>query len=109
MPNGRVKWFNNSKGYGFILADAGGEDLFVHYSSIQMEGYRTLKAGEPVAFDTVPADRGFHAVAVHRLEVTEPADSAPARSQSASHGDADAQVTQPQSKHVEASTRASAD
>ena len=66
MPQGRVKWFNNSKGYGFIVADGGGEDLFVHYSSIQMDGYRTLKAGEAVAFDTVPADRGFHAVAVQR-------------------------------------------
>lgn len=75
MPNGRVKWFNNSKGYGFILADGGGEDLFVHYSSIQMEGYRTLKAGEPVAFDTVPAERGFHAVAVHRLEAPDAVDS----------------------------------
>lgn len=105
MPNGRVKWFNNSKGYGFILADAGGEDLFVHYSSIQMEGYRTLKAGEAVAFDTVPADRGFHAVAVHRLEVTEPA----ASDQSTNAGETDAETTHEPAKQVEASTQASSD
>lgn len=75
MPIGRVKWFNNSKGYGFILADRddgsqddAGEDLFVHYSSIQMDGYRTLKAGEAVEFDLQRADRGYHAVNVRRAE-----------------------------------------
>ena len=80
MPSGRVKWFNNSKGYGFILADAqagedgsafdgAGEDLFVHYSSVQMDGYRTLKAGEAVEFDLLRADRGFHAVNVRKAAV----------------------------------------
>ncbi len=78
MPSGRVKWFNTSKGYGFVLADAevladgraaegAGEDLFVHYSSIQMDGYRSLKAGEAVAFDLQRADRGYHAVNVRRI------------------------------------------
>lgn len=83
MPNGRVKWFNNTKGYGFVLADEGegvaaahGADLFVHFSSIQMDGYRTLRAGEPVAFDVVPAERGFHAVNVRRLAPPESAHSA---------------------------------
>ncbi|WP_305080500.1 cold shock domain-containing protein CspD [Microbulbifer guangxiensis] len=61
MPTGTVKWFNNAKGYGFILADEGGEDLFAHYSAIQMEGYRTLKAGQQVSFDIIKGDKGYHA------------------------------------------------
>lgn len=61
MPTGTVKWFNNAKGYGFILADEGGEDLFAHYSAIQMEGYRTLKAGQQVIFDIIKGDKGYHA------------------------------------------------
>ena len=48
MPVGTVKWFNNSKGYGFIVEEGGTEDLFAHFSSIQMEGYKTLKAGQAV-------------------------------------------------------------
>ncbi len=62
MPNGKVKWFNNAKGYGFILPDHGGEDLFAHYSSIQMEGYKTLKAGQAVEFDLIQGPKGQHAV-----------------------------------------------
>lgn len=61
MPTGTVKWFNNAKGYGFILSDEGGEDLFAHYSAIMMDGYKTLKAGQPVTFDTIPGDKGLHA------------------------------------------------
>ena len=67
MAVGRVKWFNNAKGYGFILQEDGGEDLFAHYSSIQMDGYRTLKAGQEVEFEIIPADRGFHAINIRRL------------------------------------------
>lgn len=62
MPTGKVKWFNNAKGYGFIIAEEQDEDLFAHYSSIQMEGYKTLKAGQTVHFDTTPSDKGLHAV-----------------------------------------------
>lgn len=62
MPTGTVKWFNNAKGYGFILADEGGEDLFAHYSAIQMEGYKTLKAGQTVSFEITKGDKGLHAV-----------------------------------------------
>jgi len=62
MATGKVKWFNNQKGYGFILAHTGGEDLFVHYSSIQMDGYRTLKAGQSVEFDVQQGPKGLHAV-----------------------------------------------
>jgi cold shock protein len=59
---GKVKWFNNAKGYGFILPIGGGDDLFVHYSSIQMEGYKTLKAGQDVEFDLLEGPKGNHAV-----------------------------------------------
>jgi len=59
MPRGTVKWFNNAKGFGFILPDEGGSDLFAHYSSIEMEGYRTLKAGQVVSFDIEEGDKGL--------------------------------------------------
>jgi cold shock protein len=62
MPTGTVKWFNNAKGYGFILSDEGNEDLFAHYSTITMEGYKTLKAGQQVTFDIIRGDKGLHAV-----------------------------------------------
>ncbi len=62
MLSGKVKWFNNAKGYGFILADGRDEDLFAHYSAIQMDGYKTLKAGQPVSFDVVQGPKGLHAV-----------------------------------------------
>jgi cold shock protein len=62
MPTGTVKWFNNAKGYGFILAENGNEDLFAHYSVIAMEGYKTLKAGQSVSFDIIKGDKGLHAV-----------------------------------------------
>ncbi len=51
MEKGTVKWFNNAKGFGFICPEGGGEDIFAHYSTIQMDGYRTLKAGQSVQFD----------------------------------------------------------
>lgn len=62
MATGKVKWFNNAKGYGFILPEGGGEDLFAHYSSIQMDGYKTLKAGQDVEFDVLEGPKGYHAV-----------------------------------------------
>ncbi|MBV1914853.1 MAG: cold shock domain-containing protein [Pseudomonadales bacterium] len=61
MHHGTVKWFNNSKGYGFIIPEQGGRDLFVHYSSINMEGYKTLKAGQPVQYDVIDGPKGQHA------------------------------------------------
>ena len=62
MLSGKVKWFNNAKGYGFIVADGNDEDLFAHYSAIQMDGYKTLKAGQPVSFDILQGPKGLHAV-----------------------------------------------
>lgn len=70
MPVGKVKWFNNAKGFGFVICDEHDEDLFAHYSSIQMEGYKTLKAGQTVEFDTVKAERGIHAVNIRVLTET---------------------------------------
>lgn len=61
MPRGTVKWFNNAKGFGFILPDNGGDDLFAHYSSIEMDGYKTLKAGQAVSFEIEDGDKGAHA------------------------------------------------
>ena len=62
MPEGTVKWFNADKGFGFIAPNDGGDDLFVHFSAITMEGYKTLKAGQPVTFEKKPSDKGVHAV-----------------------------------------------
>lgn len=67
MAIGKVKWFNNAKGYGFVLPEEGGEDLFVHYSAIQMDGYKTLKAGQDVQFDIVEGPKGLHAVNIQDL------------------------------------------
>jgi CspA family cold shock protein len=62
MPQGTVKWFNNAKGYGFLLSDDGsGDDIFAHYSAIEMEGYKTLKAGQSVIFDLIQGSKGVHA------------------------------------------------
>ncbi|OUR92489.1 cold-shock protein [Gammaproteobacteria bacterium 42_54_T18] len=62
MATGKVKWFNNAKGYGFIRPDDDGDDLFVHYSYIVMDGYKSLKAGQLITFDTREAPKGLHAV-----------------------------------------------
>lgn len=61
MSTGQVKWFNNAKGFGFILPDEGGDDLFAHYSAIGMDGYKTLKAGQQVEFDAIEGPKGLHA------------------------------------------------
>lgn len=76
MATGKVKWFNNAKGYGFILPEGGGEDLFVHYSSIQMEGYKTLKAGQDVDFDVLAGPKGHHAVNIRTSDSDGIADDA---------------------------------
>ena len=68
MPHttGKVKWFNDQKGFGFILGE-GGQDIFVHHTSIVSEGFRTLKEGESVEFDTEPGPKGLKATNVKRL------------------------------------------
>ena len=80
MPTGTVKWFNNAKGYGFILSDEGGDDLFAHYSSISMEGYKTLKAGQAVTFDVIEGAKGLHATNIQlpsKMKPVPPAVAAP--------------------------------
>lgn len=72
MARGKVKWFNNAKGYGFIRPDTGGDDLFVHYSYINMDGYKSLKAGEPIEYDIREAPKGLHAINVVCLEERSP-------------------------------------
>ena len=66
--SGTVKWFNNAKGYGFIVEDGGEVDMFAHYSAIAMEGYKTLKAGQAVLFDTKEVDNGIHAINISTVE-----------------------------------------
>ena len=58
VEQGTVKRFNDSKGFGFIAPASGGKDLFVHMSGIKMEGFKTLKDGQPVDFETGTSDRG---------------------------------------------------
>lgn len=65
MASGRVKWFDNKKGFGFISNEAG-TDVFVHYSAIQTAGFKTLKEGEPVLFEEVEGDKGLKAQNVQR-------------------------------------------
>ena len=67
--SGKVKWFNNAKGYGFINEDGKTEDLFAHYSAIQMDGYKTLKAGQSVTFEIIQGPKGLHAVAIDNANV----------------------------------------
>ena len=69
MEMGTVKWFNNAKGVGFICPEGGGEDIFAHYSTIQMDGYRTLKAGQSVQFDVHQGPKGNHASVIVPVEV----------------------------------------
>jgi CspA family cold shock protein len=68
MPNGRVKFFNDRKGWGFIEPEGGGEDIFVHYSAIDGEGYRTLTDGDRVEFEVVNGDKGLQARRVAKVE-----------------------------------------
>jgi CspA family cold shock protein len=61
MATGIVKWFSNAKGYGFISPDEGGDDIFAHFSSIEMEGYKSLKEGQRVQFDVSTGPKGLQA------------------------------------------------
>lgn len=68
MQKGVVKWFNNAKGYGFILSESDSGDIFAHYSAIEMDGYKTLKAGQRVCFETEDGPKGLHAINIQADE-----------------------------------------
>lgn len=80
---GKVKWFNNAKGYGFIIEDGQSEDLFAHYSAIKMDGYKTLKAGQAVNFEIIQGPKGLHAVEIATASETQT--SAPADTPNLTH------------------------
>lgn len=73
MPAGTVKWFNDSKGFGFIEPEGGGADVFAHFSAVQMDGFRTLKQGSRVSYEVVKGPKGDLAQNIQPL----PADTAP--------------------------------
>ena len=64
MQSGTVKWFNNAKGYGFIVPESGGEDVFVHYSTIDGAGFKTLKEGQVVQYEASESPRGVQTTRV---------------------------------------------
>jgi CspA family cold shock protein len=66
MATGRVKWFNAEKGFGFIVPDDGSDDVFVHFSAITMEGYKTLEEGERVNYEVTQGPKGPQAANVSR-------------------------------------------
>ena len=66
MASGKVKWFDNKKGFGFIAQESG-QDVFVHHTSITGGGFKTLNEGEEVTFDVIPSDKGLKAQNVQRL------------------------------------------
>lgn len=86
MANGTVKWFNDAKGFGFIEPEGGGEDIFVHFSAIQMEGFRTLKQGSRVSFEMVQGPKGKLAQNITLVEL---------RSQASARAETAAQATVP--------------
>jgi len=67
MATGKVKWFNDQKGFGFITPDEGGEDLFAHHSEIQMGGFKSLKEGEGVEFEVTDGPKGPQAANVIKV------------------------------------------
>lgn len=75
MPIGTVKWFNDAKGFGFIEPEGGGDDVFAHFSAIQMDGFRTLKQGSKVSYDLVQGPKGQLA---QNIVAVEPAPRQPA-------------------------------
>ncbi len=68
MATGVVKWFNNAKGYGFVTPDQGEQDIFVHFSAIDMDGYKTLKEGQRVEFEIEEGPKGLHASNLHKSQ-----------------------------------------
>lgn len=68
MATGTVKWFNEAKGFGFITPDAGGEDVFAHFSAIQAQGFKVLKENQRVSFDVTTGPKGKQAANIRPLD-----------------------------------------
>ncbi|HEX4912143.1 MAG: cold-shock protein [Pseudomonadota bacterium] len=68
MATGTVKWFNETKGFGFITPDGGGEDVFAHFSAIQVQGFKVLREGQKVSFDVVQGQKGKQASNIKPLD-----------------------------------------
>lgn len=64
MANGKIKWFNDQKGFGFITDDQGGEDVFVHFSAVEMDGFKSLKEGQAVTYEAERSAKGLKATKV---------------------------------------------
>ena len=64
MPSGKVKWFNDQKGFGFISAEGTNEDIFVHFSAVEMDGFRSLKEGQEVSYEAERSQKGLKATKV---------------------------------------------
>ena len=77
MPEGKVKWFNDKKGFGFIEPDGGGPDIFAHFSAIAMEGFKTLKEGARVSYDVNEGPKGLLAANIRAAEGGGEAPSSP--------------------------------
>ena len=75
MVTGEVKWFDSKKGFGFIKGPAEDRDIFVHYTHIEGEGFRSLKDGELVEFELVESDKGLQAHHVKRASTKQPTES----------------------------------
>jgi len=69
MATGKVKWFNDQKGFGFISSESGGKDIFVHHTVIEGEGFRTLQDGEAVEYEAEDGPKGMKATRVRRVSV----------------------------------------
>ncbi len=67
MSKGIIKWFNNEKGYGFINGDKVGDDIFVHYTAINLDGYKTLSEGQEVEFKLIKTEKGLQAAEVEPI------------------------------------------
>jgi len=110
MPTGHVKWFNNAKGYGFIVVEGSDKDYFAHFSSIKMEGFRTLKAGQPVVFEALETPKGAHAMDIEPQPFDSPreASSQAPSSQAPSSQEASPQDEQRLPHHITSPTPNSA-